>query len=116
MTSDAYRTAILDVSYLAACATEGRTPDPERVGRMDLSALYQTAERHQLTGITAMALESAGVTVIPAVGEKFDPDLHNAVMHEDDDSGRENEIVEEFQKGYKYKDMVLRYSMVKVVN
>ena len=61
-------------------------------------------------------LESAGVTVIPAVGEKFDPDLHNAVMHEDDDSGRENEIVEEFQKGYKYKDMVLRYSMVKVVN
>ncbi len=62
MTSDAYRTAILDISYLAACATEGRTPDPERVGRMDLSALYQTAERHQLTGITAMALESAGVT------------------------------------------------------
>lgn len=61
-------------------------------------------------------LEGAGVTVIPAVGEKFDPNLHNAVMHVDDDSDRENEIVEEFQKGYKYKDSVLRYSMVKVVN
>ncbi len=52
----------LDVAYLAACAADGRTPDPARTAGMDPDALYRAAERHMLTGITAMALESAGIT------------------------------------------------------
>ena len=62
------------------------------------------------------ALAEAGVTPIEAVGQPFDPELHNAVMHVEDDSADENVVVEEFQKGYKYRDRVLRHSMVKVAN
>ena len=61
-------------------------------------------------------LEEAGVTVIEAVGQEFDPNLHNAVMHIDDEEVGENIVVEEFQKGYKYRDSVVRHSMVKVAN
>lgn len=61
-------------------------------------------------------LEDAGVTVIEAVGKEFDPNLHNAVMHAEDDTMGENIVSEEFQKGYKYRDTVVRHSMVKVVN
>lgn len=62
------------------------------------------------------ALEDAGVTPIEAVGKEFDPNLHNAVMHGDDDQYGENIVSEEFQKGYMYRDTVVRYSMVKVEN
>ena len=62
------------------------------------------------------ALAEAGVTPIEAVGQPFDPDLHNAVMHVEDESAGENIVVEEFQKGYRYRDSVLRHSMVKVAN
>lgn len=62
------------------------------------------------------ALEDLGVTVIEAVGKEFDPNLHNAVMHVEDEDAGENIIVEEFQKGYLYKDAVVRHSMVKVAN
>ena len=61
-------------------------------------------------------LASLGVEEIKAVGEEFNPDLHNAVMHVDDESQGENVIVEEFQKGYKIGDRVIRHSMVKVAN
>lgn len=61
-------------------------------------------------------LESIGVVPIEAVGQQFDPNLHNAVMHVEDENAEENIIVEEFQKGYKYRDSVVRYSMVKVAN
>ncbi len=57
-----------------------------------------------------------GVTEIKAVGESFNPELHNAVMHIDDDTFGENTVAEEFAKGYTYKDKVIRYSMVKVAN
>ena len=57
-----------------------------------------------------------GVTEIEAVGQQFNPEFHNAVMHVDDDSFEDNTVVEEFQKGYIYKDKVIRYSMVKVAN
>lgn len=60
--------------------------------------------------------ETIGVKPIEAVGQEFNPDLHNAVMHVDDESVGENIIVEEFQKGYMYQDSVVRYSMVKVAN
>ena len=62
------------------------------------------------------ALEDAGVTAIEAVGQEFDPEYHNAVMHVDDDSYGENEVVEELQRGYLYHDEVVRHSMVKVAN
>lgn len=62
------------------------------------------------------SLEEAGVAAIEAVGKEFDPNLHNAVMHAEDDSFGENIISDEFQKGYKYKETVVRHSMVKVVN
>ena len=61
-------------------------------------------------------LETAGVKPIDAVGEEFNPDLHNAVMHVEDEEVGDNIIVEEFQKGYTYRDSVVRYSMVKVAN
>ena len=61
-------------------------------------------------------LSDLGVTPIEAVGQEFDPNLHNAVMHADDEGLGENIVAEEFQKGYKYKDTVLRHSMVKVAN
>ncbi len=62
------------------------------------------------------SLEEAGVTAIEAVGKEFDPNIHNAVMHVDDESFGTNEVVEEFQKGYMYKESVVRCSMVKVAN
>ncbi len=61
-------------------------------------------------------LEGIGVKQIEAVGQEFNPDLHNAVMHVDDEELGENIIAEEFQKGYTYRDSVVRHSMVKVAN
>lgn len=60
--------------------------------------------------------EEIGVVPIEAVGKEFDPNLHNAVMHDEDDTMEANTVSEEFQKGYMYKDSVVRHSMVKVVN
>ena len=64
----------------------------------------------------AETLSKLGVCEIEAQGKAFDPDLHNAVMHVDDESFGENEVVEVFMKGYKKGDKVIRYSMVKVAN
>ena len=61
-------------------------------------------------------LKGIGVEEIKAVGEKFDPNLHAAVAHEDDENYGENEVVLEMLKGYMYKDKVIRHSMVKVAN
>jgi len=60
--------------------------------------------------------EEMGVKPIEAVGQEFNPDFHNAVMHDEDDSDETNIVIEEFQKGYMYKDSVVRHSMVKVLN
>jgi grpE len=61
-------------------------------------------------------LEEAGVKAIEAEGKEFDPDFHNAVMHVEDESLGENIVAEELQKGYMYRDTVVRHSMVKVAN
>ena len=61
-------------------------------------------------------LEAAGVKEIECLGKEFNPDFHNAVMHVEDEEAGENIIVEVFQKGYTYKDTVVRHSMVKVAN
>lgn len=60
--------------------------------------------------------EKIGVTEIKAVGEQFDPNIHNAVMHVEDENFDSNVVTEEFMKGYKYKERVIRHSMVKVAN
>lgn len=76
-----------------------------------------------LTGVELVAkqmqetLSKLEVTPIAATGEEFDPNLHNAVMHVEDEAVTENTVVEEFMKGYIYKkDRVVRHSMVKVAN
>jgi len=61
-------------------------------------------------------LEEAGVKPIEAVGKEFNLDIHNAVMHVEDEEADDNIVVEEYQKGYMYKDSVIRHSMVKVAN
>ncbi len=66
----------------------------------------------QLQGV----FEKLGLKPIEAVGKPFDANLHNAVMHVEDESYGENEVVEEFQKGFMLGDKVIRFSMVKVAN
>ena len=61
-------------------------------------------------------MEKLGVTKIDSLGEKFDPALHNAVMHVEDEEKGENEIVEVFQEGFRLGDKVIRFAMVKVAN
>ena len=61
-------------------------------------------------------LDSIGVKPIEAVGQEFNPDFHNAVMHIEDEEFGENIVAEEFQKGYMYRESVVRHSMVKVAN
>ena len=61
-------------------------------------------------------LEEIGVKPIEAVGQEFDPNFHNSVMHVEDEELGENVIAEEIQKGYMYRDAVVRHSMVKVAN
>ena len=86
-------------------------------------ALMQTAEedpaRKGLEMIMTQyenALTQLGVSLIEAVGQPFDANFHNAVMHVEDESVGENIVVEEFEKGFKIGDKVLRYSVVKVAN
>ena len=65
----------------------------------------------------ADTLEKLGASEIKALGEQFDPNIHNAVMHVEDETTDDNTVVEEFMRGYKYKDgRVIRHSMVKVAN
>ena len=66
----------------------------------------------QLTGI----FEKLGVTAFGEAGEAFDPTLHNAVMHAEDESAGENVILEVFQKGFRIGEKVVRFAMVKVAN
>ena len=61
-------------------------------------------------------LEKLGVTKIESLGQTFDPNRHNAVMHVDDETKGENEIVEVFQEGFLIGDKVIRFAMVKVAN
>ena len=69
-----------------------------------------------IASTVAQTLSKLGVEEFGKPGDKFDPNLHNAVMHIDDENFGENEIVEVFMKGYAKGDKVLRYSMVKVAN
>ena len=88
---------------------------------LERAALYDDATKvKEGLVMIAKSVESVfsklGVEQVGAVGEKFDPNLHNAVMHIDDDSFGENEIVEVFQKGYKKGGRIIRFAMVKTAN
>lgn len=80
----------------------------------DYEALKKGIEM-TLNGLMA-SLNKIGVEAFGEVGEKFDPNFHNAVMHVDDDNFGENEITDVFQKGYKINDRVIRPAMVKTAN
>ncbi len=87
-------------------ARAAKFTDPESVGK-GISMMQKGFES---------ALGKMGITEIDALGKKFDPALHSAVMHVEDDEHGEGEVIEVFQKGYKRGDKVLRYAMVKVAN
>lgn len=76
---------------------------------------YKKGVEMTMTGLRK-ALEGLGVTEIDAVGQSFDPNVHNAVMHVEDDSLGENTVAEVFQAGFMLGDKVIRFAMVKVAN
>lgn len=88
----------------------------ERAMKLECSdAAYQKGVEMTMTGLKEV-LSKLGIEEIPALGEPFDPNLHNAVMHIDDDQVGENTIVEVFQTGFQSGDRVIRFAMVKVAN
>ncbi len=91
------------------------------IDNLERAALYddETKVKEGLAMIarsTEATFKKLGVEEIGRVGDKFDPNLHNAVMHIDDDSYGENEIIEVFQKGYKKGKHIIRFAMVKTAN
>ena len=76
---------------------------------------YRKGEEMIMTQFES-TLEKLGVSVIESLGQTFDPTLHNAVMHVDDEEKGDNEIVEVFQQGFKLGEKVIRFAMVKVAN
>ena len=91
------------------------------IDNLERAALYDDASKVK-DGLVMIAKEienvfsRLGVEEVGHVGEKFDPNLHNAVLHVDDESYGENEIVEVFQKGYKKGNKIIRFAMVKTAN
>jgi molecular chaperone GrpE len=83
-------------------------------GSTENSTLYEGLK--MVVRIFSDTLEKSGVSEIKTEGEKFNPEYHNAVMHIEDETFEENSIVEVLQKGYMYKDKIIRHSMVKVAN
>ena len=88
---------------------------------LERAAMYDDTEKVK-EGLVMIAksvegvFAKLGIEEVGKVGEKFDPKFHNAVMHIDDDSFGENEIVEVFQKGYKKGGRIIRFAMVKTAN
>lgn len=111
------KAALYDEGFKAAVL--GFLPAIDNFGRAVAAAAGDDAVSKGLTMIYRQILEtlkSMGVQEIDAVGQTFDLDLHDAVMHVDDEGYGPGEIVEELQKGYRYKDKTIRHSMVKVAN
>ena len=76
---------------------------------------YKKGVEMTMSGLREI-LSKLGVEEIPALGETFDPSLHNAVMHVEDENVGENTVVDVFQTGFKLGDKVIRFAMVKVAN
>ena len=91
------------------------------VDNLERAAAFTEADKvHEGVAMTLRAftetMEKMGIIVLGTAGETFDPELHNAVMHEENEELPESVITEVFQKGYKMGDKVIRYAMVKVAN
>ena len=88
----------------------------ERALKQETSdAAYKKGVEMTMTGLRK-AMEGLGVTEIDAVGQSFDPNVHNAVMHVEDENFSENTVAEVFQAGFRLGDKVIRFAMVKVAN
>ena len=88
---------------------------------LERAAMYEDGEQikdglRMIEKSVADALGAIGVSVFGQKGDAFDPNLHNAVMHVEDETFGENEIVEVFQKGYKKGEKIIRFAMVKTAN
>ena len=91
------------------------------IDNLERAAAFDDGEKvkeglRMIASTTGATLTKLGVESFGNPGDKFDPNLHNAVMHEEDDSERENEITDVFQKGYKKGNKIIRFAMVKTVN
>ena len=91
------------------------------IDNLERAAAFDDGEKvkeglKMIASTTSSVLAKLGVEAFGEVGDKFDPNLHNAVMHDEDDSERENEITDVFQKGYKKGNKIIRFAMVKTVN
>ncbi len=91
------------------------------IDNLERAALYEDGEKvKEGLAMTAKSvssvLEKLGIETVGCVGETFDPNLHNAVFHVEDESYGEGEIVEVFQKGYKKGNKIIRFAMVKTAN
>lgn len=91
------------------------------IDNLDRAALFDDGEKvkdglKMIASSVKAVLDKLGVEEFGKPGDKFDPNLHNAVMHDEDDSDRENEITDVFQKGYKKGNRIIRFAMVKTVN
>ena len=92
------------------------------IDNIERAAQFATDESEMSKGVLMLkkqcldALEKMGVSAMESDGAEFNPELHNAVMHEEDDSENKNIVSETFQKGYMYGDKVVRHAMVKVLN
>ena len=91
------------------------------IDNLERAAMYDDGEKVKeglmMTAKSVSAvLEKLGIETVGALGETFDPNLHNAVFHVEDESFSEGEIVEVFQKGYKKGNKIIRFAMVKTAN
>ncbi len=102
--NDAYSDAVKSILPLADSLEKALEFSPDDDGIKALSKLL------------ADTFTKMGVTPIESDGAEFDPNLHNAIMHDEDDSQGENLVVQTFQRGYKLGEKVIRHAMVKVVN
>ncbi|MBQ7389827.1 MAG: nucleotide exchange factor GrpE [Clostridia bacterium] len=91
------------------------------IDNLERAAAFDDGEKvreglKMIASTVGSSLSKLGVESFGEVGDKFDPNLHNAVMHDEDGSERENEITDVFQKGYKKGNKIIRFAMVKTVN
>ena len=91
------------------------------IDNLERAAMYDDGEKvkeglKMIASTVGSSLAKLGVEPFGEAGDKFDPNLHNAVMHDEDDTDRENEITDVFQKGYKKGNKIIRFAMVKTIN
>jgi molecular chaperone GrpE len=109
-----------DATYSAAMADTVSELLPI-IDNLERAASFDDGEKvreglKMIASTVGASLSKLGVEAFGEAGDKFDPNLHNAVMHEEDDSERDNEITDVFQKGYKKGNKIIRFAMVKTVN